>query len=233
MATPAKIRINVRAPFPAQVKGAAFIEVAKANGVWTLTPDYRLLALAPAITPSQITAVYDTAIGVWSYVPVTDFTGGGTDTDTLAALTDVQVSPGPGTDGYSLTWSQSTGKWVAALIADTDTLATLTDVNVTEGPAIDGYSLTWNNASGKWVATLIAEAPDTLATLADVNVAPGPGIDGYSLTFNNSTSKWIATLVGSGTITSAAMSTWFATLPTTLPGTPGQPWNNGNNLSFS
>ena len=32
---------------------------------------------------------------------------------------------------------------------------------------------------------------------------------------------------------SAAMATWFATLPTTLPGTSGQPWNNGGMLSFS
>lgn len=26
---------------------------------------------------------------------------------------------------------------------------------------------------------------------------------------------------------------WFATLPTTLPATPGQPWNNGGTLAFS
>jgi hypothetical protein len=29
------------------------------------------------------------------------------------------------------------------------------------------------------------------------------------------------------------MATWFATLPTTLPVTAGQPWNNGGVLSFS
>ena len=29
------------------------------------------------------------------------------------------------------------------------------------------------------------------------------------------------------------MATWFATLPTTLPASPGQPWNNGGTLSFS
>ena len=31
----------------------------------------------------------------------------------------------------------------------------------------------------------------------------------------------------------AAMAAWFLTLPTTLPGTAGQPWNNGRTLAFS
>lgn len=29
------------------------------------------------------------------------------------------------------------------------------------------------------------------------------------------------------------LAVWFAGLPTTLPATEGQPWNNGNMLSFS
>jgi len=32
---------------------------------------------------------------------------------------------------------------------------------------------------------------------------------------------------------SGTMAQWFASLPTTLPGTSGQPWNNGGMLSFS
>lgn len=31
----------------------------------------------------------------------------------------------------------------------------------------------------------------------------------------------------------AAMSTWWQSLPTTLPATRNQPWNNGGQLSFS
>lgn len=31
----------------------------------------------------------------------------------------------------------------------------------------------------------------------------------------------------------AFMAYWFSTLPTTLPATSGQPWNNGGMLSFS
>jgi len=43
----------------------------------------------------------------------------------------------------------------------------------------------------------------------------------------------LAALLASPPITNAAMATWFAALPTTLPGTAGQPWNNGGVLSFS
>jgi len=49
--------------------------------------------------------------------------------------------------------------------------------------------------------------------------------------------KLIASLVSSGTtsITTNAMSTWFATLPTSPPAPIGQPqpWNNGGVLAFT
>lgn len=71
MTLPANIRVNVRVPFPAVVKGAAFITVAKANGVWTLAPNYLLLAPAIGVTATQIVAVFDTVSGVWSYISAT------------------------------------------------------------------------------------------------------------------------------------------------------------------
>ena len=37
----------------------------------------------------------------------------------------------------------------------------------------------------------------------------------------------------SGATFSAAMNTWFKSLPTTLPSTLNQPWNNGGSLSFT
>lgn len=41
-------------------------------------------------------------------------------------------------------------------------------------------------------------------------------------------------LVAAGsTFNSTAFIAWFNSLPTTLPGTPGQPWNNGGTLVFS
>lgn len=77
MTLPANIRVNVRVQFPALVQGGAFISVVKANGIWTLTPNYKLLALAPGQTPTQIIAVYDTANGVWNYVTAASLAGGG------------------------------------------------------------------------------------------------------------------------------------------------------------
>jgi hypothetical protein len=66
---PASIRVNVRASFPSLVGGAAFISVKKSNGIWSITPNYLQLALAPAIAPTMIVAVQDTLTGVFSYVP--------------------------------------------------------------------------------------------------------------------------------------------------------------------
>jgi hypothetical protein len=65
---PASIRVNVRAPFPTQVRGAAFISVAKSNGIWTVKPDYRLIAENPLLTTTQVVALQDTVTGAWSYM---------------------------------------------------------------------------------------------------------------------------------------------------------------------
>lgn len=92
MTLPANIRVNVRVPFPALVQGAAFITVAKANGIWTIKPNYQLLAAAPSITATQLVAVYDSASGVWNTVtPAQLGSGGGGGGDLLAAnnLSDV------------------------------------------------------------------------------------------------------------------------------------------------
>ena len=71
MTLPANIRINVRAPFPAIVAGAAFIQVSKANGVWTINPNYALLSPSISLTPTQIVALFDTATGIWTYATAT------------------------------------------------------------------------------------------------------------------------------------------------------------------
>ena len=68
MTLPANIRVNVRAPFPTQVRGAAFVGVQKANGVWTISPNYRQLAPAAGISGTQIIALQDINTGIWSYV---------------------------------------------------------------------------------------------------------------------------------------------------------------------
>lgn len=71
MTLPASIRVNVRVPFPALVQGAAFITVSKANGIWTIAPNYQLLTQASAAKSTQILAVYDTSTGVWNYITPT------------------------------------------------------------------------------------------------------------------------------------------------------------------
>ncbi len=68
MTLPANIRVNVRAPFPTQVKGASFISVSKANGVWTITPNYLVLGQNINVSPTQVIALQDQVTGVWSFI---------------------------------------------------------------------------------------------------------------------------------------------------------------------
>lgn len=79
MTLPANIRVNVRASFPALVKGEAFINVAKKNGVWSITPNYTKLTESFSLAPTQVVVVQDTLTGVFTYVPVTQFAGGESD----------------------------------------------------------------------------------------------------------------------------------------------------------
>ena len=64
------IRVNTAVPFPANVQGAGFIQVTKANGIWTLTPNYQLLTDAPVLNPNQYVAIYDVMAGTYSKVPI-------------------------------------------------------------------------------------------------------------------------------------------------------------------
>lgn len=73
MTLPANIRVNVRAPFPTQVKGAAFIGLSKANGVWTISPNYLTLGENVVVKPTQILALQDTLTGAWSWIGASSF----------------------------------------------------------------------------------------------------------------------------------------------------------------
>lgn len=96
MTLPANIRVIVRVPFPALVQGASFITVAKANGIWTLKPNYQVLAPAAGITSTQLLATYDSASGVWNTVTPAQLGGGGGGAGALLAannLSDVASKP--------------------------------------------------------------------------------------------------------------------------------------------
>ncbi|MBV8472591.1 MAG: hypothetical protein JO107_09460 [Hyphomicrobiales bacterium] len=70
MSLPANIRVNVRAPFPAQVAGAGFITVSKKNGVWTIAPNFAQINSLGGLKPTQIFVVYDTVTGLFTSVSV-------------------------------------------------------------------------------------------------------------------------------------------------------------------
>lgn len=68
MSLPANIRINVKVPFPTSVSGSSFIQVQKVNGIWTISPNYALLAQQLTIPNStqKLVVIYDTLTGAYT-----------------------------------------------------------------------------------------------------------------------------------------------------------------------
>jgi hypothetical protein len=72
MSLPPNIRVNARVPFPSSVQGAAFISVSKANGLWTITPNFRTLQ-GGAPSANYLVAVQDKNTGQFASIPSTSF----------------------------------------------------------------------------------------------------------------------------------------------------------------
>jgi hypothetical protein len=68
MSLPPNIRVNARVPFPSSVQGASFISVSKANGSWTITPNFRGLQNAAPST-NYLVAVQDQNTGQFAAIP--------------------------------------------------------------------------------------------------------------------------------------------------------------------
>lgn len=70
MTLPANIRVNALANFPARVQGNAYIQVSKANGIWTIKPNYSLVTAlqgVPDATVEQV-IIYNEVTGVYNVV---------------------------------------------------------------------------------------------------------------------------------------------------------------------
>jgi hypothetical protein len=79
MTLPANIRINVLAAFPARVQGAGYVKVTKANGIWTITDDFTLLApILGAPNPNlEEVVVFNTATGVYNTITIAQLLSAG------------------------------------------------------------------------------------------------------------------------------------------------------------
>ncbi|WP_445222264.1 hypothetical protein ACKWRH_21655 [Bradyrhizobium sp. Pa8] len=71
MTLPANMRVATSVPFPSQVKGAGVIQLAKVNGVWTVSLNFARLLPGVAVVPNPATTytlVYDSTTGVYYLV---------------------------------------------------------------------------------------------------------------------------------------------------------------------
>jgi hypothetical protein len=156
---PANIRVNVRVPFPALVSGTAFLTVEKANGIWTITPNYQILAPSLGVSPTQILALFDTATGAWSYLGATQLAALLSSYRTVTATGAITVSPSDvvilmqktlsGASTLQLPTSASRGG-VPLKIKDLTGDANTNHITIVPafGETIDGFSATAAAANG-------------------------------------------------------------------------------------
>lgn len=70
MTLPANIRVNIGAPFPSRVAGSAYITAKKANGLWTIGPNYGALGTVTSITDPTNTQVviWNSSTGIYNTI---------------------------------------------------------------------------------------------------------------------------------------------------------------------
>ena len=165
MTLPVSIRVNVRAPFPTQVKGSGFITVAKANGVWTITPSYLNIAPVVTVEPTQVLLLQDSITGAFSQAGVSVLAaalspsriittpGVATVLSTDVVLLFQKTTSGPSTvDLPTAANRQGTPVIIKDLTGDANT-NNITIVPA-EGDTIDGFSASAAAANGVAVISI-------------------------------------------------------------------------------
>jgi hypothetical protein len=160
MTLPATIRVNVRVSFPTSVKGAAFITVAKSNGIWTISPDYTKLAQSPTVDVNKIIAIQDLVSKSFFYTTAVNFIFGAlnsyriiTTTGAVAPIsTDVVIlfqKGASGSSSYTLPLSSTRGG-APILIKDMTGDAATNNITIipATGETIDGLSAAASAANG-------------------------------------------------------------------------------------
>jgi len=89
---------------------------------------------------------YDGDSDVWTPVDAGAVSGA----TTLEALTDVNLTVPPVSDGATLTWFELDGRWHAGA-AGAASIDNLTDVDVSTDPPIEGQALMWDNTLAQWI----------------------------------------------------------------------------------
>ena len=121
----------------------------------------------------------------------------------LANLNDVSMSPGSGTDGYSVTWNNTAGKFELTSITGggASALSGLSDVDITGtegGIATSTQVLMWNESAYKWQGTKISIG----VNVADIAMGFATSLaDGDVLMYHSGLGKWYNTPFSGGATT--------------------------------
>ena len=165
-------------------------------GVGTYTLATNVMSRAPTKTSAQNTTPISLSAKaiVSACLRGEDIQNAGT---TLAGLTDVSVTEGAAINGYVLTWSNSTGRWIAQAPTTggggATTFAALTDVSLSS-PS-NGQVPVYNSSTGKWTNQTLSFSY-TLENLTDVLVTSPT--NGQALVWNSTASKWENSTISSG-----------------------------------
>jgi hypothetical protein len=147
MTLPANIRVNVGSSFPAVVKGAGVIAVAKQNGIWTIGLNFAGLAKNPVIVDpaNTYTLVWNAVTNIFALVPIS----------AVSSSKVVKILNGAGAFASPY----------AALPGD--------DVLIVKQGAANPFTVTVNWAGRSKPLTVVAG--DTVANFANITITPTAG----------------------------------------------------------
>jgi hypothetical protein len=188
MALPASVRVNAQFPFPSLVQGEGGIAVSKANGIWTIAPNFSALAAIVTLTQpaGKQVWVFDPVAGVYNVMTLANL-GSALFTDTSSSSVTIGLGPQSFTVGAGKVWG--IGSWiivssaadpanfmVGQIIAYADTALTL-NVTVTGGA---GTFADWVLSLSGAPSPAIPLGSSSIEFLFDGGGAPlAPGLFGY------------------------------------------------------
>lgn len=96
MVAPANVRVNVQAPFPAMVTGSGPITLAKANGVWQIGINGRLINTGnPGIVATDYVIVWDDVAQAWLKISLSNLITAAAQARTQRSITASPIVVGP------------------------------------------------------------------------------------------------------------------------------------------
>ena len=123
--------------------------------------------------------------------------------DDAVSLQGYGIATTAPSDGESLVWDQTAGKWTPSVAAGNGNATQIQSRNVSATAPTNGQVLAWDNSSSSWVPTSGGGGGDA-TSIQGTSVSATPPTTGQSLVYNGS--QWLADAVNASELQSVSVS---------------------------